>query len=343
MIAGQQSISVCMPNYNHGRYLPSAVSAILSQSRPPDELIIVDDGSTDDSMAILEQLADADRRIKVIKNAQNVGCCRSTNRAINAAKGDFIFLTAADDIVLPGYFEKAFAALQLYPSAGVCVAQVKYLDKDGNDVTPKPSFFRSLLKVGSKQKQPSFFDTAAVLVKLRQDSWFLHGGPTPFFRREVILNVGGLHDDLGPYTDWFNVHYAALKYGVVSLPEQLLAFRQLPGSFGEGTARNSIRAIEKLSRVLDYMRSESYRGVFPADFVERKEVDFAYYALVGSLTYSHRDLQHGIEHLIPAATLLDRILLSCLTLLYKGNKAFAYLYCHRSGREFRWPNSGSGK
>ena len=113
------TILVVLPNYNHGRYIKRAIDAFLAQDFPPDEILVVDDGSTDNSRAILDKIALASPRVRVFKNEKNEGLIPAQLRALAAAKGKFIFLAAADDWILRGFFSLAVETLESCPQAGL--------------------------------------------------------------------------------------------------------------------------------------------------------------------------------------------------------------------------------
>src|SRR5262245_42051285 len=101
---GGPSISVILPNFNHGKFVGAALRALLSQSRAPAEIIFIDDASTDDSLSVIREIAATNPCIRVIENATNLGVVRSQQRGLEIATGDFIYLAAADDWVMPGFF-----------------------------------------------------------------------------------------------------------------------------------------------------------------------------------------------------------------------------------------------
>ncbi|MEY3775462.1 MAG: Chondroitin synthase [Verrucomicrobiota bacterium] len=330
-------VSVCLPNFNHSRYLPGAVAALLAQSHPPHEIIIVDDASSDDSVRVLKELSSRHPEIIFLQNDVNQGCCRSTNRAIAASTGDYIFCTAADDLVLPGYFERTTAAMQQHPAAGVCVTLVKYIDETGNEVKKAPKFGRAV-PGASEGSAPRFLAPAEVMVQIHRRPWLLYGGPSPLFRRDTIVAAGGLREELGPYTDWFNVHFAALRDGVVAVPEPLVAFRMGAGGFGDSAACSPLIALGKLSQLLQLMRSEPFSRVFPLEFIVRKESDFLYYAFVGGLNVSHRGFKDAINQVAPPVSRWDRLLLAGFALLYLASKAMVFLYSRgKVAPQIRWP------
>src|SRR3954468_19523305 len=113
-------LSVFLANYNHARYLPRALDAVLSQSVRPREVIVLDDASTDDSPRILSEYAQQHDNVRVVRNDRNRGVVANYNRGIAMAQGKYLFLAAVDDYVVPGFFEKALAQLEANPQAGMC-------------------------------------------------------------------------------------------------------------------------------------------------------------------------------------------------------------------------------
>src|SRR5438552_14306826 len=103
--------SAIVATYNHGHFLPRAITALAAQQPAADEIILIDDGSTDDTVAILDRLAKLVPSLRVMRNRQNLGAIASLNRGIEAAQGEFIYLGAADDVVLPGLFADGLSLL----------------------------------------------------------------------------------------------------------------------------------------------------------------------------------------------------------------------------------------
>src|SRR5258708_5173204 len=97
-------LSVVLPNYNHAQYLSNAIDAISGQSRSPDEIIVIDDASTDDSRDILAQYQTRHPNLIVLFNEQNFGALSALQRGLRVARGRYIYFAAADDQILPGFF-----------------------------------------------------------------------------------------------------------------------------------------------------------------------------------------------------------------------------------------------
>lgn len=109
-------ISVVIPLYNKEKYLRRAVESVLSQEPSVHEVIVVDDGSTDNGPAQLVQLEDA--RLRLIRQP-NGGVSRARNTGIEAATGEFIAFLDADDAWLPGFVSELQALIQAFPQASL--------------------------------------------------------------------------------------------------------------------------------------------------------------------------------------------------------------------------------
>lgn len=123
-------VSVLMPVYNAEQYIMQTLDSILAQTFTNFEFIIVDDGSSDRSLKILQQYAAEDQRIRLVSR-ENRGLSRTLNEMLSLAKGEFIARIDADDIALPNRFAEQVAFLQANPNV-VCIGSAyQYIDDDG--------------------------------------------------------------------------------------------------------------------------------------------------------------------------------------------------------------------
>lgn len=120
-------VSVCMATWNGARYLREQVDSILAQLRETDELAIVDDASTDETVAILESYADP--RLRLYRNPQNIGHVQSFSRVLLLARYDLLVMADQDDVWLPGRLAALHAALR-GPRAWVVSSNSRYVDSD---------------------------------------------------------------------------------------------------------------------------------------------------------------------------------------------------------------------
>lgn len=127
-------VSVVMSAYNSAEYLGQAIESILQQTFAGFEFIIIDDGSTDRTWNILSGYAEQDQRIRLFKNARNIGLTKSLNRGIMQAKGTYIARQDADDISLPERLQTQVAYMESHPSTALLAAGVQYIDEKGNQL-----------------------------------------------------------------------------------------------------------------------------------------------------------------------------------------------------------------
>ena len=189
-----QTLSVTMTNYNHGMHVGRAIQAVVDQSRPPDEYIIFDDASTDDSVRVIEQFA---RRYKCIvfrKNERNLGVVQSISRARELATGDYLYSAAADDYILPGFFEKAMDMAEKYPLAGVIMGEMGTIDPNGNEIRmDKVDAWLKSRFVSPGDFLEDYLDSQIGLVL----------GVATIYKKSALDEIGGFRPELGPWCDTF--------------------------------------------------------------------------------------------------------------------------------------------
>lgn len=123
-------ISVVMPVFNAGRYLEGAIKSIQSQTLGDYEFLIIDDCSTDNTAEIISRAAIDDNRIRVLRNASNLGVTRSLNRGLSEARGQFIARMDGDDVSLPRRFEQQVHFLESNPKLAFCACGYEMIDHD---------------------------------------------------------------------------------------------------------------------------------------------------------------------------------------------------------------------
>ena len=162
-------VSVITPLYNSERFIRDALQSVLDQTYTNVELLVVDDGSPDNSAGVVEAMGDS--RIKLFRQ-DNRGPCRARNSAIARAKGDFIGFIDHDDHWAPDKLEKQVAHLEENPSVGISYGPSAFIDEDGN-------------RMGLYQV-PQLSDVTPGLILCRNP---IGNGSAPLFRRELFEAV----------------------------------------------------------------------------------------------------------------------------------------------------------
>lgn len=127
-------ISVLINNYNYGQYLKECIDSVLNQTYQNFELIIVDDGSTDNSSLILDQYSVIDQRIKIIKK-ENSGQLSAFNAGFRASKGEIIFFLDADDLYTKNYLAFASSFYKERPDIDMLYVSLQRFGKDDSIFT----------------------------------------------------------------------------------------------------------------------------------------------------------------------------------------------------------------
>ncbi len=134
---GAPLVSVVMPSYNAAAYIREAIESVIGQTVTDWELIVIDDGSADDSLQIAQSYAAKDPRVRVMRNEQNAGVARTRNRAIEAAQGRYIAFLDSDDAWYP---EKLQRQLRLVQDTGADMAYCSYAIVDHNSAKVRPDY-----------------------------------------------------------------------------------------------------------------------------------------------------------------------------------------------------------
>lgn len=171
-------VSTIIPVYNRPAMLGEAVSSVLNQGYRPIEIIIVDDGSTDDTGSVAENLAMANPEVVRVIHQKNSGPGLAREAGRKQARGEFIQYLDSDDLLLPRKFELQVAGLNAHPECGVSYGWTRYRHDDGR-VEPKP------WKESGRRVDTMF---PSFLVSRWWDT------PTPLYRASLC-------DQAGPWSD----------------------------------------------------------------------------------------------------------------------------------------------
>jgi len=242
-------LTVLIPNHNHARYLPRSLGAVFSQSVQPREVVVIDDASTDDSLAVLESFAQRHPTMRIVRNERNLGVVGTLNRGVGLTQGRHLLAGGADDYVLPGFFEKAMTLLDRHPSAGLCFANDAF--QIGNDGAIQPN-------AGVWPERPDFYDADGVCRHMRNTI----PGHATIFRTAVLREAGGYDADLAWYSDWFVNLTVAFRHGACHIPEPL-AIRVLLDENYSAAAKPGARHIAVLKAFFHRVSTPEHADVAP--------------------------------------------------------------------------------
>jgi len=205
-------LSVLLPTYNGCAYLASALESVAAQGDPDIEIIAVDDGSTDTTVAVLQSYAGR-LPLRIFQTGKIGKWAANTNYALGYARGEHLCLLHQDDLWLPGRLGVLKRLLRNHPGAVMLLHPSWYIDAAGRRV----GFWPCPLPAGRP------LPPAAVLGRLLVQNFI--AAPAPLFRKDAAAGVGGLDPDLWYATDWDLWLKLAAAGPTVYHPRPLTAFR----------------------------------------------------------------------------------------------------------------------
>lgn len=235
-------ITVLMSVHNGERYLRESIDSILEQSYGDFEFLIIDDGSTDETPAILESYAARDQRVRIHTNTMNLGLTASLNRGLELARGNFIARQDADDISLPMRLDVQRRILEEEPDVVLVSGRIEMIDEEGN-ITGKV--------------RPARHASEPVIPWILLFYNYLTGHSLAFFRREQVLEIGGYNPTFLQSQD-YELWLRLARLGRIRVPEVMLLqlrmhdesiSRRLQKRQRRRGMRGSQRAIKDLSGV----------------------------------------------------------------------------------------------
>lgn len=211
-------LSTVIANYNHGSFLEERLRSILCQLGATDEIVIVDDASTDDSWEIIERIAKEDNRIRFFKNETNRGPIWTYNVAFQKARGIYAASFSSDDQILAGFVEQNMQIMESNPGLALCCSDnVKSYSSEPGKL--------QVDRLMESVEAPIIFDRKKVAGAFRKTPFWIPTH-TIVFRRDLFLKHGGYLESLGPHCDWFAFHVLGLRYGIAYIPKSLSVWWQ---------------------------------------------------------------------------------------------------------------------
>jgi glycosyltransferase involved in cell wall biosynthesis len=181
------AISVCIPTYNYGRFLPDAIESILAQDFSDFEIVITDDASTDGTVDLVEAYQARDGRIRLIKNERRLGMNGNIQRAADLGRGQFIKMLCADDWLAPRCLSRMAALLSAYPTAVLATSACIVTSENGRPREVNFLYGRDV----------TFLAGDTMLARMSRGEGF-GGNSSFFFRRDAYRRIGG-YDGSRPY------------------------------------------------------------------------------------------------------------------------------------------------
>ncbi len=206
------TISIVIPAYNAERTILETIASVQQQTFLDFEIIVINDGSTDRTLELLNSVVDA--RLKIFSYS-NGGLPVARNRGISHATGEFIAFIDADDLWTPDKLEAQLAALQKHPEAGVAYSWTYFMEEQDGALSFKPC-------------DPVFFEGNVYADLLVAD--FIYNGSNTLIRKQAIESTGEFDPKLKSCEDWDYWLRLAAHWHFTVVPKHQILYRRSRGA-----------------------------------------------------------------------------------------------------------------
>ena len=204
-------VTVIISSYNHAPYIESSILSVVGQTYPHVELLVVDDGSTDDSVTRIEALRK--KHPFDFRAQKNKGLTRTLNEAIERSQGTFVAPFGSDDIMIVDRLERQMAHVADKPEVGICAGNIELMQADG---TPYP---KRRLKQPPESRRMDFDD-----VFLERKPYA--PAPTLLIRKEALEKVGGFNPEIRLEDLYIQLKITHAGYYIDALGETMARYRK---------------------------------------------------------------------------------------------------------------------
>lgn len=257
------AISVVMSTYNRADRVSAAIDSILHQTFNDFEFIIINDGSADNTMEILQKYAESDERIKIIDNKENKGLIYSLNVGLDMARGKYIARMDDDDVSLLNRFERQFSFMEEHPKVAVVSSWVAPLgetepysfqrETDPDKIKIMPYLDEVPISHPASFIRREFIDKH----KIRYREKYKNIEDRPFWTE--IMDAGGVITNIPEVLLQYRLHYSnSADYYKVQVAGKILYHKELMARLiGDAAYDDNIHNCDKYSMLLDVNKEKN--------------------------------------------------------------------------------------
>jgi glycosyltransferase involved in cell wall biosynthesis len=255
-----REVSVVIPTFNYGRYIAEAVESSLAQTMAPREVIVVDDGSTDDTEAVVRKFGDKVRYIR----QENAGVCAARNRGVAESTGEYIAFLDADDIGEPAKLEKQLAVFESDPEIGLVHCGMREFDSETGET----------IAMHLEGQEGWVADD----LLLWERPVIVGTGGTIMVTRTIFTLINGFDENIKVGEDWDFCYRVARRYKVGFVPQPLIGYR----SHGAGAHRN----VHEMERGMGRFYAKAFANDVAASRLRKRSLGNYHRILAGSYLHA---------------------------------------------------------
>lgn len=258
------SVSVAVPNYNYARYMPERLGSIFAQSLPVREVVVLDDCSTDDSLAVIRAVAMRHgREIRLEPNERNSGSVFAQwRKAAMLAQGDYLWIAEADDLSDPDFLLRAVARMKADPAIRFAFTDSRSIGVDGAEIWPDYKGYYATLEAGALARSEVFAADDFVRRFLAVKNLVLNVSAVVWRRSALLEALEACGDALATFRmggDW------RLYLQALAAPGARVAYEAAPLNVHRRHAASVTHALDADRHVAEIARCHDFaREAFPA-------------------------------------------------------------------------------
>lgn len=265
------TVSVIIPTYNRAHLVGRAIQSVLNQTYQDFEIIVIDDGSTDNTEDIIREFQKTDKRIKYIKHEKNKGGSAARNTGIKAARGEYIAFQDSDDEWLPEKLEKQMRVFEnAHPEVGVVYTGFLRIENDKENYIPSSWVIKKEGNIHNELLKGNFVTTQSIVA-----------------RKECFEKAGIFDESLPRLQDWELVIRLSKCYNFKCIDEPLLTSPFTPDSI---SANN-----DALIKAAELILAKHFK-----DFDKHKKILSKHYFSIGLNLCLNDNFEIGRSYLMKA-------------------------------------------
>lgn len=245
-------VSVCIPNYNYGRYLDYCLESIYNQTYPNIEVIFRDNHSEDNSYDIAQGWRNKFREkgiyFNVTENKRNLGSSLNTTLANGTSEGEFVYTIASDDAIYPTFIERCIEVFEKNPNVGTVMVHREEIDENGK-IHQTPPFY-NIDCIIDKEEQAAVYMMAGIAVPVQRMT-----------RNSFYNKIRSSHRAFNVAGDWFDNYLYSMVGDVAYITDTLCQYRVHTGNETSESEYNLIGSVEHYLLLDEFCRLAERYGM----------------------------------------------------------------------------------
>lgn len=240
-------VNICIPNYNMSRFIEGSINSALNQTYPNIEVIVVDNNSMDNSWEIIESFRDSNCKYRCYRNDTNIGMARNWNKCLRYAKGKFLTILSADDLLEPTFIEECMKVYYEFSNLGYIFTEWNNIDEFGEILKRKDFYVNSAIIKGYEEARINIIGSHTIPSAM-------------LIRKSCLEKIGGYDESYGWCMDMDAKIKLNLHYDVGYMKKRLVKYRIHSGMISSYYIKTKLGVMEiyrMKSSILNNLSEES--------------------------------------------------------------------------------------